>query len=421
MDSTLKNIRTGTIMLKWIAVFTYFDYEFDATDRHFELNMLRIRQNDLVRNLKLMFNRITFRFPFEEIVKEQKRVDCVSEDIFDGFRDSLRHLRRDAKTARENLCRQIQEYFPEIQNSRNEDESYWKRRETQWRRAKIWLQSSSLTEFGSRKRDMEDEKKCLERAEHDRKRKKLFRPDWLAKLIHVENKFPHRPWMLKMPSLEISNSLKRVVKESLEKSKIQQYPFWWWSADGNFYPFDKGTSDVVEKAYLRWCTDRDELNFDHQMTRFFKMQKKSKEDVETKVDEETEGSILKTTEICRYYNTKNGCKYGSRCKHLHVKIAKLDDDVENDLNDVVVSGSLPISLSDLTVKVKIDFEKIVMNSAMSVGLRRFDAIDLLSQKSVHVERRVSKKSCWNCPCGNWIPNEHKTCPISGHPISSAST
>ena len=97
-------------MLKWIAVFKYFEYTFDEKDRAFELNTLRIRQNDLVRNLKQMFNQITFGFPFKEIVKEQKRVDSVSEETFDGIRDSLRHLRRDVKTARENLSRQIQEY-----------------------------------------------------------------------------------------------------------------------------------------------------------------------------------------------------------------------------------------------------------------------------------------------------------------------
>jgi hypothetical protein len=57
-----------------------------------------------------MFNQITFGFPFKEIVKEQKRVDSVSEETFDGIRDSLRHLRRDVKTAQENLSRQIQEY-----------------------------------------------------------------------------------------------------------------------------------------------------------------------------------------------------------------------------------------------------------------------------------------------------------------------
>ena len=97
-------------MLKWIAVFKYFEYTFDEKDRAFELNTLRIRQNDLVRNLKQMFNQITFGFPFKEIVKEQKRVDSVSEETFDGIRDSLRPLRRDVKTARENLSRQIQEY-----------------------------------------------------------------------------------------------------------------------------------------------------------------------------------------------------------------------------------------------------------------------------------------------------------------------
>ena len=97
-------------MLKWIAVFKYFEYAFDEKDRAFELNTLRIRQNDLVRNLKQMFNQITFGFPFKEIVKEQKRVDSVFEETFDGIRDSLRHLRRDVKTARENLSRQIQEY-----------------------------------------------------------------------------------------------------------------------------------------------------------------------------------------------------------------------------------------------------------------------------------------------------------------------
>ena len=101
---------TGTIMLKWIAVFKYFEYAFDEKDRAFELNTFRIRQEDLVRNLKQMFNQITFGFPFKEIVKEQKRVDSVSEETFDGIRDSLRHLRRDVKTARENLSRQIQEY-----------------------------------------------------------------------------------------------------------------------------------------------------------------------------------------------------------------------------------------------------------------------------------------------------------------------
>ena len=97
-------------MLKWIAVFKYFEYAFDEKDRAFELNTFRIRQEDLVRNLKQMFNQITFGFPFKEIVKEQKRVDSVSEETFDGIRDSLRHLRRDVKTARENLSRQIQEY-----------------------------------------------------------------------------------------------------------------------------------------------------------------------------------------------------------------------------------------------------------------------------------------------------------------------
>ena len=97
-------------MLKWIAVFKYFEYAFDEKDRAFELNTFRIRQEDLVRNLKQMFNQITFGFPFKEIVKEQKRVDSVSEETFDGIRDSLRHLRRDVKTAQENLSRQIQEY-----------------------------------------------------------------------------------------------------------------------------------------------------------------------------------------------------------------------------------------------------------------------------------------------------------------------
>ena len=97
-------------MLKWIAVFKYFEYAFDEKDRAFELNTFRIRQEDLVRNLKQMFNQITFGFPFKEIVKEQKRVDSVSEETFDGIRDSLRHLRRDVKTAREILSRQIQEY-----------------------------------------------------------------------------------------------------------------------------------------------------------------------------------------------------------------------------------------------------------------------------------------------------------------------
>ena len=51
---------------------------------------------------------------------------------------------------------------------------------------------------------------------------------------------------------------------------------------------------------------------------------------------------------------------------LHIKITKQDDDKDG-VNDVTVNGSLPISLSDLTVKVKINFEKIVINTAMSVG------------------------------------------------------
>ena len=395
-------------------------YAFDEKDRAFELNTFRIRQEDLVRNLKQMFNQITFGFPFKEIVEEQKRVDSVSEETFDGIRDSLRHLRRDVKTARENLSRQIQEYFPEIQNSRKKDETYWKRRETEWRRAKIWLTSNKMTEFGNVKSNVEDEKACLERAENDRKKKNLFRPDWLAKLICVENKFPQRPWMLNdgIPKLKISSSMERVAKESLEKSKIQQHPFWWWNIDGNFYPFNKGSSDVVEKAYLKWCTDRDELNFDHQMTRFLKDKKNSEELEKMEIDQKTEGSITGAKEVCPYYNTRGGCKYGHKCKMLHIKITKQDDDKDG-VNDVTVNGSLPISLSDLTVKVKINFEKIVINTAMSVGLRRFNALDLLSRKSVRVERRVSKQPCWNCPCGNWIPREYKTCPITGHPISAA--
>jgi len=431
LEDVRQELLRSTIMLKWIAVFTYFEYESDESERQFERNTLRIRQDDLTSNLKHMFTQITFGFPFKSIVKEQNQVDVVLSKSFDKLRNSLRHARRDAATARENLCRQIHEYFPEVQNSRKKDEAHWKRRETEWRRANIWLESNKMTEFGNKTRDIDEERRCLERAEIDRNRKNLFRPDWLAKLLHVENKFRHRPWMVcgQIPSMKVSRSMERVAKESIKKNNVQDHPFWWWSMDNDaFCPFNKGSSDVVEKAYQKWCTDRDELNFDHQMIRFSKMMKQKSNNTMTSakkknVDEETTGSRTNATEICRFYNSRDGCKFKSQCRCLHIKIRseKSKDDDDDEFSDIVVNGSLPISLSDLSVKVKINFENIVMSSAMSVGKRHFKALDLYTSKPVYVERRVSKKPCWNCPCGNWIPREYTTCPITGHPISAAAS
>lgn len=470
VDEARSDLARGVRALKWVAVHKYFEYSFDLIERRFEYNMLNMHQGRLTRSVKTLFETLV-DFPAEDIAKEASSLDCDAFSL-DTFRNILNAQRRHVKDARANLLTQIVRGFPDAKRIEDVSKKHERMRRATWGCAKAWLTRVGWNEWSSTSSSIPklegcDDTNVLELA------KRLGHAQWLAKLLYAEHMFPHRPWstMPLPPKLHASNS---TIERLRASSKVKQV-WWWWNMpksghaavmqSGGYtkWPFPKGQRDELEKAFLKWTVDRDELDF----YRFFTDASRQKLSASRKVEkrqswkesaakksgasdsttatsqkqtsspvkkrpkkalyEHTLGLAQGATQICRFHLSLTGCRNGSSCSHLHRKRdADADtgtDDVKNedDVDIVTVSASLPFALGDFRIKIRVDFEKVDRNAITAGGgTRLFNATDANSHESVVVERvEMPAPKPWNCPCGNWVPDDFAICPITSHPKSAS--